>query len=161
MGSKLSALTTSKVNGDVALTELNNMFAGMQRATGILIGAVAMLLILFGVLSFALDLAYLTFPVLRASDLFSKYISPVALGVSNGIVLTSTNISFDRIERNMSWYDALRGLGKMGLLTEEDNDYLGDLGKQLKRMRGRKFYLALANIEFLHDKYLESLEVLT
>lgn len=161
MSSKLSDLVSSRVTGDVALMELGNMMIGLQKATSILIGAVAMIMVMSGILSFALDLIYLMFPILRDSELFSKYVSSVALGVSNGIVLTSTNISFDRVERNMSWFDALRGLGKMGLLDGDDNDYLGDLEKQLKRMRGRKFYLALANIEFLHDKYLESLEIPT
>ena len=120
----------------------------------------------------SLDLLYITVPMMQAmvqdslkySNKENSFISRIALDcvdacMGENVIYTKVK-SYDRIERNKVWLDSMLEVLEYSEGHKDLYNILVDLSSSIKKaeVEGRKnksYYLDIAKIEFLHDKYLQ------
>ena len=123
---------------------------------------VALFLVKF--VSFGVDLLYLTIPAFSYLVDSKRYVSSYArksmeICCEDTVVYKKVK-DFNRIERNKVWLKSMLGVESILVDYPELLSELKSLGSHLKELeeKGKKnkdYYLSIAKIEFLHDKYLE------
>ena len=141
------------------------------KGVGILMSSILALVIMLGMmltlLGIILDLLYITFPIMRdmlkGSNIENSFITRIALDCVD--VCMGENViykkvkSYDRIERNKVWLDAMLEILKYNDDHTDLYNILEDVSNTIKKYelsgsKGKNYYTNIAKIEFLHDRYL-------
>lgn len=110
-----------------------------------------------------LDLAYIVMPIVRVTGLFDRIVTEKAKDIvaSEASVLEVTKKikDYNRISRNKEWINAMIDVEKVsdGAFFV-DGHTLKSIKKKIEKGKGSGYYLALAQVEFLHNKFLEFCE---
>lgn len=110
-----------------------------------------------------LDLAYIVTPIVRVTGLFDRIVTEKAKDIvaSEASVLEVTKEIKDhnRISRNKEWLNAMIDVEKVSDGAFFVDGYtLKSIKKKIEKGKGSGYYLALAQVEFLHNKFLEFCE---
>lgn len=123
---------------------------------------VALFLVKF--ISFEVDLLYLVVPAFTYLVDSKRYVSSYArksMEICCGDTVVYKKVKdFDRIKRNKVWLRAMLGVENIIVDYPELLSELESLASHLKELeekgkKNKEYYLSIAKIEFLHDKYLD------
>lgn len=127
--------------------------------TGV-ISIVLMVIALFRLIRAIIDLAYCTLPIVSVLGVFDKYVSKRAKDVLASKVSTLEVVEkvkdYNRITRNKAWLNAMIEVERVSDGNFFiDGHTLKSIRKKLEKGKGSGYYLALAQVEFLHNTFLE------
>ena len=145
----------------------------INKVFSMLLNFVIILIVGMGVVCSSVDLLYLTIPAMRfmldgneeGSKMISIYAKSAIEEVDGQLIKYKKIKSYDRIKRNQYWLqsmiDTLTSLEQSG--KDVDKGFvksLIDLQSDIKSCskNSNKWYMNIAKIEFLHDKYIEQMK---
>lgn len=153
--------------------ETNSAFSAVSSITNTIISCLIMFLIVALILGAVVDLLYLMMPALRnildngkeESRFVSIYAKSAIEEVDGQLIKYKKIKSYDRVKRNKYWLqsmiDTLTSLQQSGKQIDENfAKSLVDLKYDLENCKehSKEWYSLVAKIEFMHDRYIHSLE---
>lgn len=139
-------------------------FEYLSKFGGTVLSVLAMLMLVFSVIKISISLLYIMIPIFRAPDsplmMFDDLVSADAKEAvrkaSDGLGVKVKINDYDRITRNEIWLKSMIDAEKASSGNFfVDSKTLLDVQSRLNASSGKSYYLALAQIEFLHDKFME------
>lgn len=150
--------------------EMSEILNVLYNFSGFIFGFLAIILITFSIVRIVIDMLYIFFPQFREGvRLVYRGTLPKALKSTSSeiyedeIITYNKKRCYDRVGRNKAWLDTmLNALREDDSLTIKDRGILRSLEEintkleELKKIgyRGKEYYLTLAKVEILRDKYL-------
>lgn len=161
--SELTDTLDEPIRGSVS----NETFKSLYELASTIISIILVVLLLYYSLIVTIDLVYLTLPAFRyivPEELRERIISKSAISIVetclNEAVVFRKVKDFNRIERNKVWLDTMLGVLDKDFHLSDLHSETIKLSDELKKLEDsgrldKTYYLLIAKIEFLHDKYLE------
>ena len=155
-------------------SEVSSVFNIMSSLVSIIIGLMIIMIYTIVSVGMAIDLAYLSMPIVRVmlednerfkKRLVSIYATELVEEVDGNLIKYRKIKSFDRIKRNKYWLnsmlDSLNMLQRSGKkIDKEFANSLVDLHSNINdcKEHSKEWYMCIAKIEFMHDKYIKMME---
>lgn len=157
-------LTIVGISGIFTFDFLPSTVKPLMTVMHILMHILVVALFLVKFVSFGVDLLYLVVPAFTYLVDSKRYVSSYArksMEVCCGDTVVYKKVKdFDRIERNKVWLETMLGVESILVDYPELLSELKSLDSHLKELeekgkKNKEYYLSIAKIEFLHDKYLD------